>query len=91
MKIDPRDSLRRQKFRARRAAAQQHKGLRPPLQRIPLADAMQLKPGTMTLTMSEGQWDTLLQVGYDQGFVLLELDEDEVPVAGYQRPPIGVN
>jgi hypothetical protein len=56
-----------------------------------LEDALQLRPGTVTLTMSEGQWDTLLQAGYDLGFVLLELDDNENPVGAYQRPPAGLN
>jgi hypothetical protein len=51
-----------------------------------LEQALQLRPGTVTLTMSEGQRGTLLQAGYDLGFVLLELDQDERPVRAYQRP-----
>lgn len=34
-------------------------------------------------TMSEGQWDVLLNTLYNQGFYLLELDENENPVAVY--------
>jgi hypothetical protein len=64
---------------------------REQLRRIPLTDALSFKPGTMTLTMSIGQWDTMLQVGYDLGFVLLELDDNEVPIAAYQRPPAEAN
>jgi hypothetical protein len=41
--------------------------------------------------MSTGQWDTLLRAAYDQGWVLLELDDDERPVAAYQRPDPGSN
>jgi hypothetical protein len=37
------------------------------------------------MTMSIGQWDALLQGGYDVGFVLLELDDDEQPIAAYCR------
>jgi hypothetical protein len=36
--------------------------------------------------MSVGQWDMLLAVAYDLGFVLLELDGDERPVRAYRRP-----
>jgi hypothetical protein len=57
---------------------------RPALRPIPLADGW-LKAGEVTVTMSTGQWDAVLQASYDAGFVLLELDEDERPVAAYQR------
>ena len=39
----------------------------------------------VVVTMSEGQWDGLLQAAYEQGHTLLELDIDERPVAAYRR------
>jgi len=38
--------------------------------------------------MSVGQWDGLLQAAYNKGWTLLELNEDEKPVAGYQKSTI---
>jgi hypothetical protein len=62
------------------------------LREIPLAEDLRLaQPGRCTMTMSVGQWDTWLEVAYDQGFVLLELDDNEVPVAAYQRQAPEVN
>ena len=57
---------------------------RPELHEVPLGEAWPLKAGEVTVTMSEGQWDWLLQAAYDGGFVLLELDVDERPVRAYQ-------
>jgi hypothetical protein len=37
------------------------------------------------VTMSVGQWDMLLQGAYGRGWTLLELDDDEMPVAAYRR------
>jgi hypothetical protein len=36
--------------------------------------------------MSVGQWDRLLAEAYDTGWTLLELDEQEWPVAAYRNP-----
>ena len=45
-----------------------------------------LAPGTSIITMSTGQqWDVWLDVAYKRGFTVLELDENEVPVAAYQK------
>lgn len=41
--------------------------------------------GGMTLTMSEGQWDQILQIGYDTGARLVEVNDDECVVATYQK------
>jgi hypothetical protein len=57
---------------------------RPKLNKIPLSDARP-EPGVVTLTMSVGQWDLLLEVGYNRGFTLLELDDNEIPVAAYRK------
>lgn len=63
---------------------------RPHLHAIPLEEALPLKPGKLTITMSEGQWDALLQAAYDAGDVLLELDDHEQPIRAYRRPGGGV-
>jgi hypothetical protein len=57
---------------------------RPELRAIPLEDGW-LKSGEVTVTMSVGQWDSLLAASYEAGFVLLELDDDERPVRAYQK------
>ena len=57
---------------------------RPLLHPIPLADVTFAR-GTMTFTMSQNQWDSLLAAAYERGATLLELDDDERPVAAYKR------
>lgn len=59
---------------------------RPQLRSIPLADVLPLgsRPGIIA-TMSRGQWDAFLAGAYEDGFVLLELDKRERPIAAYQR------
>jgi hypothetical protein len=55
---------------------------RPPLHPLP-------PPHVLTgriITMSEGQWDDILATAYDLGWILLELSDEEEPVAAYQRP-----
>ena len=39
----------------------------------------------VVVTMSVGQWDVFLQVAYDTGHVLLELDDNECPVHAYRK------
>ena len=56
---------------------------RPTLHEIPLSE-VRLLPGSLMFTMSPGQWDALLQAGYDQGATLLELDASERPIAAYR-------
>lgn len=58
---------------------------RPVLDLLPLSEALPLRAGVVTVTMSVGQWDALLAAAYDQGYVLLELDDDEQPIAAYRR------
>lgn len=55
---------------------------RPKLREIPQP---WLVEGEVTVTMSIDQWDPLLAAAYDEGFILLELDDDENPVNGYQK------
>ncbi len=38
------------------------------------------------VTMSEGQWDSLLQIAYEEDWILLELDDNEIPVRAYRKP-----
>jgi hypothetical protein len=59
---------------------------RPRLNPIPLADVLPLgSRRAIVVTMSPGQWDTLLAGMYESGAVLLELDSDEQPIRAYQR------
>jgi hypothetical protein len=62
------------------------KNRRPRLRRVPLAEVLPLQPGLCYCTMSPGQWDSLLAAAYSVGWVLLELDDGERPVAAYRRP-----
>ena len=62
---------------------------RPPLNEIPLFEAIAPIAGaataTISITMSAGQWDNLLQAAYDTGWTLVEVDREEKPVAAYRR------
>jgi hypothetical protein len=58
---------------------------RPPLRQIALEAVIPYRPGLTYVTMSPRQWDDLLQSAYDAGFVLLEVDRDEKPLAAYRR------
>jgi hypothetical protein len=64
---------------------------RPDLRPIPLAEVLPLgtRPA-LVMTMGASQWDVTLQASYDAGFVLLELDKHEQPIAAYQRAAGGV-
>jgi hypothetical protein len=63
---------------------------RPNLMPYSLAAAMAAmtghRPGALIITMSIGQWDTMLAVAYEQGWLLVELDDDEMPVRAYRKP-----
>ena len=56
---------------------------RPTLKEIPIS-AVKFERGTLTFTMSVGQWDNLLAEAYRRGHTLVELDADEKPVAAYR-------
>jgi hypothetical protein len=59
---------------------------RPPLRAVPLSDVLPLGvKAELVVTMSRGQWDGLLAGMYEAGAMLLELDDEERPVAAYQR------
>jgi len=57
------------------------------LRPLPLNEVLPLgsKPSLLIITMSEGQWDETLSAAYEQGWVLLELDENEQPVRAFKR------
>ena len=59
------------------------------LRPFPLAEAMAAllggSPSALIITMSIGQWDAALRAAYAQGWILLELDDDERPVAAYRK------
>jgi|APIni6443716594_1056825.scaffolds.fasta_scaffold453496_2 hypothetical protein len=57
---------------------------RPVLNEIPLDGAAILKRG-LTVTMSIGQWDKLLEAAYVGRATLLELDDDETPIRAFRR------
>lgn len=60
------------------------KNIRPTaLNEVPIGGIM-LKPH-LIITMSIDQWDGLLAAAYDAGAVLLELDDDEIPIKAYRR------
>lgn len=58
---------------------------RPTLHEIPLDLAVILAAPGLSCTMSVGQWDQTLAAFYDLGAALIELDDDEVPIAAYQK------
>jgi hypothetical protein len=54
----------------------------------PLDEAMKALTGgapARLMTMGVGQWDAALSAAYEQGWLLLELDEDEKPVRAYRK------
>lgn len=60
--------------------------IRPKLNEVSLEEGFKSlgRPG-FVITMSIGQWDNLLEEGYyRQGAILIELDENEIPVAIYK-------
>ncbi len=61
------------------------------IRKIPLSEAIPARQGVCYCTMSIGQWDDFLCAAYDCGYVLIELDDEERPVAAYMRPPVEGN
>lgn len=49
---------------------------RPTLREIPIP-ANPFMPGTVTFTMSPGQWDALLAAAYSRGALLLEIEDSD--------------
>jgi hypothetical protein len=58
---------------------------RPLLEPIELSDVFPPRPKTVVVTMSIGQWDRFLALAYREGYTLLELDDDERPIAAYRK------
>lgn len=61
---------------------------RPVLNKVPLDDVMNgflAGNSSVTVTMSQGQWDRFLQAAYDAGHNLIEVDDCEVPVRAYRK------
>ena len=61
---------------------------RPTLNKISLTDVIHgLRSGkpSVTVTMSQGQWDKFLQAAYDAGHYLIEVDDCETPVRAYHK------
>jgi hypothetical protein len=52
---------------------------------LPLDEAVPLRPGVCYCTMSENQWDEVLQTMYDVGFVLLVLDDEERLIGAFRK------
>lgn len=63
---------------------------RPNLHEIPLQDVWPINPekmpGVTFATMSQGQWDGLLESAYLNGAILIELDPNEIPLRAYRLP-----
>lgn len=60
-----------------------HRDLTP----YPLADALK---AARVMTMSLGQWDAMLAAAYERGWILLEIDDNDVPVRAYRKVITGV-
>ena len=59
---------------------------RPALRPIPLADVLPLGSRPVAvITLAVGQWDSTLAASYEGGFVLLELDDEQQPLAAYKK------
>jgi hypothetical protein len=58
---------------------------RPLLDPISLNEVRPFDPLSVTVTMSIGQWDRFLAMAYEGGYTLLELDDNERPVAAYRK------
>lgn len=57
---------------------------RPALNEVPLRADVLNKPG-VSITMSAGQWDGLLQAAYDVGCTLIEIDQNGKPARAYRK------
>ena len=59
------------------------------LRPYPLDEAIRALTGALprarVMTMGIGQWDELLSAAYRCGWILLELDDDELPVRAYRK------
>ena len=59
------------------------------LRPFPLEDAIKALSGGLprarVMTMGASQWDELLSAAYRDGWILLELNDDETPVRAYRK------
>ena len=59
------------------------------LRPFPLEDAIKALSGghsrARVMTMGTSQWDELLSAAYRDGWILLELNDDETPVRAYRK------
>lgn len=60
----------------------------PKLHMIPVP---KIEPYGQYMTVSRGQWDSLIAAAYERGWVLLELDENEQLKRAYQKPGVQQN
>jgi len=69
---------------------------RPELNKMDLDEALEImlsgnsKKGALIITMSPGQWDELLNEAYNYDGILLEIDDNEQPVAAYRKQAAGL-
>jgi hypothetical protein len=57
---------------------------RPNLNKIDLKKVLQFKKGII-ITMLTGQWDKILEKIYEENGILLEVNEEEIPIEAYQK------
>ena len=57
---------------------------RPNLNKIELKKVLQFKKGII-ITMLTGQWDKILEKIYEENGILLEVNEEEIPIEAYQK------
>lgn len=60
---------------------------RPKLNKIPLNLALHMmtQSRSISITMSVGQWDALLEASYHANWLLIEMNKNGNPVAAYQK------
>jgi hypothetical protein len=59
--------------------------VRPKLNEIPLVDTFPLSRGSCSITIDIGGWDNLIEAAYNNGFFLIEMDENENPVRVFHK------
>lgn len=63
---------------------------RPRLREVPLVSVLPLRRGFASITMSVGQWDAMLEAAYGADWILLELNDAELPVKAYRKSGVPV-
>ncbi len=56
----------------------------PKLNQVPLNPDILCKP-SVNMTMSPGQWDSMLEAAYKAGWTLIEVDQTGRPSKAYRR------